>query len=231
MLRFEKLTKTEVFLFSALAIVLVLSVYFGFTDAEFFDLEFAKEDGAVEYATFFFLFCISILQFYRLFTVSKNKAVLWKLGIFFFGLLFLFGAGEEISWGQRIFNIESGDFFKDNNLQNETNLHNLEVGGVKLNKLIFSQLLTIVMALYLLVMPFLYQKYQRIQKMVDMFVIPVPRLSHIVAFLINTIFIAILPNLSRKWEVYELFFATIFLLIFLNPVNKKIYLRESGSDS
>ncbi len=35
---------------------------------------------------------------------------------------------EEISWGQRIFNIESPDFFKDNNLQRETNLHNMLVG-------------------------------------------------------------------------------------------------------
>ena len=231
MLRLNKLTKTEVFLFSALTIVLILSVYFGFTDGEYFDNDFAREDGAVEYATFFFLLCISILQFYRLFTVSKNKAILWKLGIFFFAVLFLFGAGEEISWGQRIFGIESGDFFKDNNLQNETNLHNLEIGGVKLNKLIFSQLLTVIMAVYLLVLPFLYQKFDWINKLVDKFVIPIPQLSHIIAFLINTIFIAILPNLSRKWEVYELFFATIFLLIFLNPVNKKIYLRESSSDS
>lgn len=232
MFKFDKLTKTETFLFIALAIVLGLSVYFGFTDGEYFDKEFAREDGAIEYGTFFFLLCISILQFYRLFTASKNKAVLWRLGIFFFGILFLFGAGEEISWGQRIFGIESGEFFQGNNLQKETNFHNLEVGGVKLNKLIFSQLLTLIMAIYLLIMPVLYYKYEAIKKLVDKFVIPVPRLNHIVAFLINTIFIAILPDsLSRKWEVYELFFGAIFLLIFLNAVNKNIYLRESSSNS
>ena len=231
MLRFKKLTKVESFLFFALLIVLALSVYFGFTDKVYFDTVFAQEDGAIEYGTFFFLLCISILQFIRLFTASKDKKVLWKLGILFFGILFLFGAGEEISWGQRIFGIESGEFFQGNNLQKETNFHNLEVGGVKLNKLIFSQLLTLVMAIYLLIMPFLYQKYKGIKKLVDMFVIHVPQLSHIAAFLINTIFIAILPNLSRKWEVYELFFSVIFLLIFLNPVNKSIYLSESSTKS
>lgn len=231
MLRFKKLTKVESFLFFALLIVLALSVYFGFTDKVYFDTVFAQEDGAIEYGTFFFLLCISILQFIRLFTASKDKKVLWKLGILFFGILFLFGAGEEISWGQRIFGIESGEFFQGNNLQKETNFHNLEVGGVKLNKLIFSQLLTLVMAIYLLIMPFLYQKYKGIKKLVDMFVIPLPQLSHIAAFLINTIFIAILPNLSRKWEVYELFFSVIFLLIFLNPVNKSIYLSESSTKS
>ena len=228
MFRFDKLTKTEIVIFSGLAIVLLLSVYFGFTDADYFNLSFAREDGAVEYATFFFLLCISIVRFYRLFAVGKGKPVLWKLSVFFLALLFLFGAGEEISWGQRIFGIESGEFFQGNNLQKETNFHNLEIGGVKLNKLIFSQLLTLIMAIYLLIMPVLYRRYGVIEKLVNTFVIPVPRLSHIVAFLINTLFIAILPNLSRKWEVYELFFAAIFLLIFLNPVNRSLYSRESS---
>ena len=54
-----------------------------------------------------------------------------------------FGAGEEISWGQRIFHIESSKFFNENNSQKETNLHNMIVDGVKLNKLIFSNLLSI----------------------------------------------------------------------------------------
>ena len=81
MLRFKKLTKVESFLFFALLIVLALSVYFGFTDKVYFDTVFAQEDGAIEYGTFFFLLCISILQFIRLFTASKDKKVLWKLGI------------------------------------------------------------------------------------------------------------------------------------------------------
>lgn len=37
---------------------------------------------------------------------------------------------EEISWGQRIFGIESPGFFKRYNLQRETNIHNLLVGPV-----------------------------------------------------------------------------------------------------
>ena len=62
MFRFQKLTKVESFLFLALFIVLALSVYFGFTDKVYFDTIFAQEDGAIEYATFVFLLCISILQ-------------------------------------------------------------------------------------------------------------------------------------------------------------------------
>lgn len=45
------------------------------------------------------------------------------------GLLFLLVALEEISWGQRIFGVETPDFLTSRNLQKETNLHNLESEG------------------------------------------------------------------------------------------------------
>ena len=38
--------------------------------------------------------------------------------------------GEEISWGQRIFDIETPEFFRRHNLQKETNLHNLFTGPI-----------------------------------------------------------------------------------------------------
>lgn len=41
------------------------------------------------------------------------------------GLLFIFAAGEEISWGQRIFGISTPDALLEANRQQETNLHNL----------------------------------------------------------------------------------------------------------
>ena len=49
----------------------------------------------------------------------------------FFGLLALAGLYtfmEEISWGQRLFAIESPEFFAQNNSQGETNLHNFFTG-------------------------------------------------------------------------------------------------------
>ena len=49
----------------------------------------------------------------------------------FFTLLALAGfyvVMEEISWGQRLFAIESPEFFVENNVQGETNLHNFLTG-------------------------------------------------------------------------------------------------------
>lgn len=44
------------------------------------------------------------------------------------GLALFYTVMEEISWGQRIFGFDSPEFFRRNNLQRETNLHNLFVG-------------------------------------------------------------------------------------------------------
>lgn len=43
------------------------------------------------------------------------------------GLLFFFAFGEEISWGQRLFGWQTPEHLKEINLQQETNLHNLEI--------------------------------------------------------------------------------------------------------
>ena len=91
------------------------------TKPEYFNNTCTGEDQTVEYGTAIMLLCVSLLCLFRLFTMSKGKSITWKIGVFLFSLLFLFGAGEEISWGQRIFGIESGEYFMQNNAQKETN--------------------------------------------------------------------------------------------------------------
>jgi hypothetical protein len=208
-----------------LIILFAFGVYYGFTNLDYFNNSFTKEDGFVEWSTAIFLFLISMLSFYRLVTLGKSKKTLWIIGTIGFALIFLFGAGEEISWGQRIFGIESGTFFKKNNAQQETNLHNLVVEGTKINRLIFSNLLTIIMILYLIVSPFLYKKYDAIKTLFDKFAVPIVRAHHAIAFIISTVLVLIIPS-KRKWEIYELVFGLIFLLIFISPYNKHIFSKE-----
>jgi len=216
------LTKTDKIAYIFLILVFGLGIYFANTDLQYFDEFYTKEDGFAEYGTAFLLFCSSMLLISRFLKLQKFKKRLWKLGILAIALVFLFGAGEEISWGQRIFNIESSAFFKENNAQAETNLHNLVVDGKKVNKIIFSQLLTAILVIYLIITPFLYRKFEGIKNLANLFAVPIVQWHQTIAFLIVTGLLTFMGS-ERKWELYELAFGVIFLLIFLNPLNKSIY--------
>lgn len=218
----KTITGTEKLAFSFLLLIFVLGIYYANTDLQYFDEVYTKEDGFAEYGTAFLLLASSLLLFFRFFNLFKHKEILWKLGVFLMASIFLFGAGEEISWGQRILNIESSEYFIDNNSQGETNFHNMVVDGKKVNKIIFSQLLTLVLVIYLLITPVLYRKFTSIKKMANLFAVPIVKWHHTIVFLACTGILFFMPS-SRKWELYELAFGVIFLLIFLNPLNKNIY--------
>lgn len=216
------LNRTELIAYLFLILVFALGIYYANTNLLYFDEVYTKEDGFAEYGTSLLLFCSSLLMFFRLLKLFKHKQALWKVGVLLLGLVFLFGAGEEISWGQRIFNVESSQYFLENNAQGETNLHNMIVDGKKINKIIFSQLLTVVLVIYLIITPILYRKFDAINKLANLFAVPIVKWHHTIAFLIGTALISFMPS-NRKWELYELAFAVIFFLIFLNPLNKSIY--------
>jgi len=120
--------------------------------------DLVKEDGVVEYATAFSLLLLSILLLFRLVNKWKSKKTAWIIFNLFMILGLFFGFGEEISWGQRIFSVEPGDFFAQNNLQGETNLHNLSINGVKINKIIFSYGFTLIFGVYFLFSLILFKK-------------------------------------------------------------------------
>lgn len=221
-MNFNSLTKTDIYGYAFLIFAFSFGIYLSNTNMNLFENRYAKEDGTVEYATSFMLFSIGILQFYRLIYLRKYKNLFWRVGVLGFVILFFFGAGEEISWGQRILGIESSEYFVQNNAQQEMNLHNLIVGGTKINKLIFSQLLTFVLVIYLLILPILYRKYGTIKNLMAAFAVPLVRWHHSIAFIIASFALIFIPS-SKKWELYELAFAIIFFLIFLNPHNVRIY--------
>ncbi|HLT51835.1 MAG TPA: hypothetical protein VKZ93_07750 [Arenibacter sp.] len=219
------LTKIEKIAYLILGLLVLSGLYLGITEEVYFDTKYAQEDGPVEWGTTIMLFGIFVLSLYRLITLGAKKKILWCAGTFIFAILFFFAAGEEISWGQRIFAVESSEFFLKNNAQGETNLHNLMVGETKINKIIFSQLLFLVMFLYLIVTPVLYRKQNWFKKLADNFAVPIVKWHHTIAFLIATVFVALNPA-DRKWEVYELAFGAIFLLVFIRPLNKFIFEKE-----
>ena len=198
---------------------LVATVVIYAWDRVFFTMVFAAEDGPVETATALFLLIASlVLGKHALALSAKGRRGAAGLTLFY-ALLFFLAAGEEISWGQRIIGWESGEFFQENNQQVETNVHNLVVFGSQLTKTLFGPVLTAIILVYLVVLPLLYVRTDRVQRLSDRFVVPVPWLKHGIIALSASILIALI-DVDRKWEVYELVFSLIVVSIFLLPQNR-----------
>ena len=211
---------TEKLIVSFLIITVVIGIYFFYTNKDFYAY-LVQEDGFFENLTSIFLFLSSFYLFYFFISNIKLKSIWWKMGIIIMIIGLFFGAGEEISWGQRIFHIESSKFFNENNSQKETNLHNMIVDGVKLNKLIFSNLLSIIFSIYFLILPILWRKNNFIKKTINQFGIPIANNYKVIIFMISSLIIILSISNERKWEIWEYTFALTMFLIVLNPLNKK----------
>lgn len=87
-----------------------------------------QEDGINETIQFICFITASYISFRN----AKKMFVLntkWFSIIFLFALGLLFIAIEEISWGQRIFGIETSEWLKNNNYQQEISIHNITPTG------------------------------------------------------------------------------------------------------
>ena len=88
-----------------------------------FFLSFWIENGFVENLQSLFLF-------FSIFFLIKAKLIYKDIKLINFFLiikiiLLIYFLGEEISWGQHFFNWSTPEWFINNNLQNETNIHNI----------------------------------------------------------------------------------------------------------
>lgn len=83
------------------------------------------EDRAYEWIGFLGFFGAGVFSLLTLLYRQKmpKLAALFFLGT---GLFYLICAGEEISWGQRVFGWETPTAFAEINEQGETNIHNIE---------------------------------------------------------------------------------------------------------
>lgn len=86
---------------------------------------FVREDGVFEDLTAVYLFMSSII-FAVSFLRFRNVSRLLKLSFLGLALLFFVGAGEEISWGERIFHWNDHNYIRGMNVQGELTIHNLK---------------------------------------------------------------------------------------------------------
>ncbi len=129
-------------------VVLLIAV---FTAVFIFDTtlydSLSREDSIIEYLSALFLL-LSSLFLWRYSSYAKSRKIVnykWiVLLLSFTAILFFLAAGEEISWGQRIFNIPTPEYLSSINGQQELNFHNI-------NKKFFDRVLDRVNIIFVIV--------------------------------------------------------------------------------
>lgn len=219
---------------TAMAIVgsfLLFAVFLSRTNQDAFVHQFVPEDGLLESITALLLFCVLLVCVNRLWILRSVRSRKFLGMIAFVALAGLFGAGEEISWGQRIFDWQTPEYFVEYNKQNETGLHNLvfEIDGKKLsvNKIIFGTGLALAMIIYLFVMTPLYRSHRNrggaFSKFIDRMAIPMPENYQVLGYVVVVACVELLVDSAKRGEITEFAGSIVFLLNVTFPSNREIF--------
>ncbi|MCA0921322.1 hypothetical protein [Pseudooceanicola nanhaiensis] len=201
----------------------VISIGVALYDPALYPVAVGQEDGPLEYLTAVFLFLAGLVLFRRAAQLRGHLPLYTVALTVLYGAMYVFVAGEEISWGQRIFGWSSGEYFVENNFQAETNFHNLVVGDHHLASTLFGNWLTPVLLLYLLVLPLLWPRAKWVQGFVRALAVPVPAPREAFLAVAASVIVLSLDFVYRNFELYEFAFSIISLMIFLSPWNAAMY--------
>jgi len=186
-----------------------------------------KEDCLFENLTAVFFFVASVICF----IICR---VHFNVFILLLGLLLFTGFGEEISWGQRIFNFETPEGLKKINVQKEFTIHNIVYfNSVDYNMktktginrfLTVNFLFKVFWFIYGILIPLAYLLNKSFAKIANKLRFPVPKISFGVFFLFNYLimkilelylspFSQLLDYCRTNGEIYECEAALIFMII------------------
>ncbi|MDN5216758.1 hypothetical protein QQ020_32105 [Fulvivirgaceae bacterium BMA12] len=223
---FLKLGKAEILLVGIILVHIVIGIVLYFSDLELF-ISYVKEDRYIENLTALVLFAAS---FHFLWKAIKAKNKLLKISCVLLFLLFLFGGGEEISYGQRIFGFDTPSDYAEINGQGEVTVHNLNINGVDINRLVFSTILYVSAFIYFIGFPLLYRKSKWIRSW-KYFLVPVPKLMHGILFTLFFLLILVTQSdIKGCWEIEEFNLVSFLYLTFLFQQNKTFMANPGEND-
>ncbi|WP_374585873.1 hypothetical protein [Pseudoduganella sp.] len=171
------------------------------------------EDGLVEWMQFLtFAMTAGLLVFAGVERWKRGKLDLATLGLLGLGLLVAAAAMEEISWFQRVLNVQSSEFFVQNNRQGETNLHNLAIGSSgSIHKTIMLKMILLVGLTHNVVLPLLARSRPAVRAFVEKFGGYLPPLPVALVYLVLVALSHVLIDHPRKGELGELFGAVHYM--------------------
>jgi len=231
-------------------IIIALAIAASYSVYHFFDVNtvsnLGDEDHFFEWATFFCLFAASFICF-ALFVKTRN------IFLILLSVLFFFGAGEEISWGQRIIGFKAPKVIEMHNVQHEFTIHNLDVFNTNdtqdHSKTGFARLLEInflfrlfIMS-YGIILPFLVYHIKSMATLAYKIKLPIPPISIGIFFFLNWLVFWILHTFvftstdgkqytDTAGEIFECLSAFILFVIsiFFYLSRKKIAIGKDIKD-
>lgn len=213
---FYKKTKNHIF-FNSFSYLFVLGnlIYFSsiyYSKNGYLDV-ILREDYIFEWATFSFLLVTGFLFFFYSLRFKNHKTYFWLfLGCM---MVFLFGAFEEVSWFQRVFNFSGAEIVVKNNSQGEFNVHNLMVGGNSINKMIFGKLLGILIGLFYIVPSFTKELSLSGKLFFKGIYLPTPVMKDFVLFIITVGTVYLYLDFRKQGEILEFLLSFQMLIFFL----------------
>jgi hypothetical protein len=192
------------------AIVLLSYLFYNLSTPDMV-IMLGKEDSLFEWLTALFYLVAAILL---VCTYKKNRNIFLLL----LAIVLFFGAGEEISWGQRIFNFATPEELKKVNVQGEFTIHNIEMftnqkldghTGAGFERVLeMDFLFKLFTLLFGVALPIVVYHNKWMAAFVQKLKVPVPPLTLGIFFFISWIFlrlsvghIALRPNMVEYWKI------------------------------
>ncbi|MEM1274042.1 MAG: hypothetical protein AAGF88_09500 [Pseudomonadota bacterium] len=216
-------TFSEWLIYLAIVVITVIGVALAQFAPDILTQVYLVEDGVLEWLSVVLLLFLAIICLRRALGLRRIRPKAFTTALLLVALGFFFVAGEEVSWGQRIFAIETPDWLSERNQQGEFNVHNLVVGDFSVNKVIFGNLLTLVLFLYIVPLPILAHRSPRIDRMVGRIGVPLPTLLQSLLFFPAAFIPELLIDAAESDEIVETCGLLMLVAIFLWPKNPHIY--------
>lgn len=190
----------------------------------------AVEDGVAESLTAVFFLAAGIILIVAAAKSCRNDRRLARqilpVGL---GLFFVFIAGEELSWGQRIFHFSLPESMSGTTFFDDLSFHNLKIFGYPL--LEGNRLLNMFVILFGIVGPLAAAGWSWIRKLIHRLNFPIAPLATAALFLFALLHGLGMSRVSKHWaptEIKECLFSLGFLLAAISAASGKN--RYSGNE-
>ena len=194
------------YIFAVLSAIFVLLYFF---DKPFY-LAVIREDSLAEWLTFAFLVATGVISLITGMIVKRRYGYLHWFFLLFFAFNILAGL-EEISWGQRVFNMTTEGVFAKYSDQNEINLHNTMQGLLMVKT---KHIAMYVLFFYGVILPWLVKKGKISSAWLKRVQLIVPHMFLRGGFLIASLLMIDIPT-GHEEEIGEFFYSICFVLMML----------------